>query len=507
MLFNSIEFLIFLPIVITAYFLIPTRRFRYMMLLVASYYFYMSWNPVYVILILASTIVTYITGFYIGKAGKKAKKRFYVILCMALNLGLLLLFKYFNFFNQSISVFFKQFNIAWGVPNFEVIMKMILEYMPMGEGIPDFKLLLPVGISFYTLQALSYTFDVYRGDKEPEKDFFIFALYVSFFPQLVAGPIERSWHLLPQFDNMYGFDYKRVTSGMKLMAWGYFKKVVVADKCAIFVDAVYGDVHQFTGLTLIIATVLFAFQIYCDFAGYTDIAIGSAEIMGFRLMKNFERPYFSKSVAELWRRWHMSLMNWFRDYMYISMGGNRVSRWRHRFNVLATFTMSGLWHGANWTFVIWGFMNGLMIVISAMTQKMRDRFKGIIGLDKLPALDRFWKVLVTFSLFCFGAIFFRSENLSDALYVVMNLFNGLGSQLMNITTYSLDIGMSAPKAVSMVVSIAILETVHYFQRTGSVREKVSRLPIYARFGLYYGLIMWIIVFGEFDQKVFYYFQF
>ncbi len=487
MLFNSIEFLIFLPIVIVLYFLIPKRRFRYLMLLVASYYFYMSWNPKYIFLILASTVVTYVTGFYIGGAGTKARKRFFVVLSIALNLGLLILFKYFNFFNQSLAAVFEQFNMAWGIP--------------------DFSFLLPVGISFYTLQALSYTFDVYRGDKEPEKDFFIFALYVSFFPQLVAGPIERSWHLLPQFDKMYGFDYKRVTSGMKLMAWGYFKKVVIADKCAILVDAVYGDVHSFTGLTLIIATVLFAFQIYCDFAGYTDIAIGSAEIMGFKLMKNFERPYFSKSIAELWRRWHMSLMNWFRDYMYIAMGGNRVSRWRHRFNVLSTFTMSGLWHGADWTFVIWGFMNGLMIVVSAMTQEARDRVKAFIGINRFPALDRFWKVLVTFSLFCFGAIFFRAENISDAFYVVMNLFNDLGGQLMNITSYSLDIGMSGAKAVSMMVSIIILETVHYFQRTGSVREKLSRKPIYLRFAVYYGLIIWIIIFGEFDQKVFYYFQF
>lgn len=268
------------------YFLLP-HKYRWVMLLGASYYFYMSWKPEYVFLILISTIITYLSGIYIGKTNKQKNKKWILALSLLSNLGILFVFKYFNFFNESLAQLFMNFNINWGIPNF--------------------KLLLPVGISFYTFQALSYSIDVYRGKIKPEKNFGIYALYVSFFPQLVAGPIERSTNLLPQFYKKFNFDYQRVTDGLKLMAWGYFKKVVIADAMAIAVNTVYNNPQNFTGLPLIVATVFFAFQIYCDFSGYSNIAVVIARILGFDLMENFRRPYFSKSIKEFWSRWHISL--------------------------------------------------------------------------------------------------------------------------------------------------------------------------------------------------------
>lgn len=337
MLFNSLQFLIFFPIVILLYYLLPHSK-RWIFLLLASYYFYMSWNPAYIVLILISTLVDYFAAIKMSEQDNINKRKIYLFFSLFANLGLLFIFKYFNFFNDSVRLLFQSLGVNYGVPSLS--------------------LLLPVGISFYTFQTLSYTIDVYRGVTKPERHFGIFAVYVSFFPQLVAGPIERSERLLPQFRVPVIPNENNFSSGMKLMVWGFFKKVVVADNVAIIVNQVYNNVNEYQGLPLIIATFLFAIQIYCDFSGYSDIAIGSARVMGIHLMKNFNTPYFSKSITEFWKRWHISLSTWFRDYVYIPLGGNRVSKPRHYLNLFLTFLISGLWHGANWTFVIWGALHG-----------------------------------------------------------------------------------------------------------------------------------------------------
>jgi D-alanyl-lipoteichoic acid acyltransferase DltB (MBOAT superfamily) len=447
----------------------------------------MWWIPKYVLVILASIAITYVSGLLIGMTESKSRKKLYVALSVVLNVVLLGVFKYFNFFNESITWLLKQINLEWGVQNLSI--------------------LLPIGISFYTFKALSYTIDVYKGAVKPEKNFLTYALFVSFFPQLITGPIERGWHLLPQFYEDHNFDYQRVSNGFKLMAWGFFKKAVIADKCGIFIDGVYNNLQAYHGLPLILATWLYVIQIYCDLSGYTDIAIGAADVLGFKTIKNFNRPLFSKSIVDLWRRWHMSMMSWFRDYLYIPLGGNRVSKTRHYFNTIVTFTVSGFWHSANWTFIIWGFINGILIIISTNTRGIRDRIRTMIGLEKFPVLKSIWQIAVTIFIFGFGAVLFRARNIGETSYIVKNLLNGLGGQLLNITSFKMDIGMSWGKATIMIISIIILIAVEFLQRKGSVREMISKKPVYIRFSAYYILLLWILIFGEFGSKSFIYFQF
>ena len=391
MFFNSLEFLIFFPIVVGFYFLVP-HRYRWPWLLAASYYFYAAWNPKYLILILASTGIDYIAALKMEQAEAKPKRRLFLILSLCSNLGMLFAFKYFNFFNDSLRAAFEAFNVFYDVPAFDV--------------------LLPVGISFYTFQTLSYTIDVYRGARKAERHLGLFALYVAFFPQLVAGPIERSTRLLPQFYNTYRFDYDRVVDGLRLMLWGFFKKMVIADHIAKYVDAVYADPTGYTGVPVWLATYFFAFQIYCDFSGYSDIAIGGAKVMGYDLMDNFRRPYFSKSIGEFWRRWHISLSTWFRDYLYIPLGGNRVKRGRWFYNLFIVFLISGLWHGANWTFVVWGALHGLYLIFGIVTGPTRERLWAKLGAS---ATVRKWvAVFFTFHLAVLAWVFFRANNITDA---------------------------------------------------------------------------------------------
>jgi len=368
MLFNSIEFIIFFPIVVAAYFALP-GKFRWILLLIASYYFYMCWNYNYIILILISTFIDYFAGLGMGKTKVQLKKNLLLILSLTANLGLLFFFKYLNFFSVNLNAFFDQINIFYNVPQYDY--------------------LLPVGISFYTFQTLSYTIDVYSGKKEPEKHFGIFALYVSFFPQLVAGPIERSTRLLPQFYKHYKIDYVRIRDGVLLMVWGFFKKVVIADRLSEYVNTVYNNADNYGGFHDIIATFFFGTQIYCDFSGYSDIAIGSAMVLGYDLMLNFRRPYLSRSIKEFWSRWHISLSTWFRDYLYIPLGGNRVVKWRWYYNLFITFLISGLWHGANWTFVVWGALHGFYLLAAIVTNNWRNKMSDTIGLSSLRHLNNF----------------------------------------------------------------------------------------------------------------------
>jgi D-alanyl-lipoteichoic acid acyltransferase DltB (MBOAT superfamily) len=383
------------------------------------------------------------------------------------------------------------------------------KYFGWNYPIQSLRLVLPIGLSFHTFQSLSYVIEVYWGRQKVEKHIGIYALYVMFFPQLVAGPIERPQNLLHQFYEKHEFEYGRVINGLKLMVWGMFKKVVIADRIAPFVDKVYNNPSNFKGLPIIIATVLFAIQIYCDFSGYSDIAIGSAKVLGFNLMQNFKRPYFSKSITEFWQRWHISLSSWFRDYVYIPLGGNKVKLPRYVFNLFVTFLISGLWHGANWTFVIWGALNGLYIIIEKLIKRYGIRH---LKRDK-PFLNNFitktLKVVYTFSLINFSWIFFRANNISDALYMVKNLFSNLKewptSNYLLATISSID--LKSYEFLKILIAILILLIVEMIQRKVSVIKFINLKPLPIRWGIYIFSVIALLFFKSFQNQQFIYFQF
>ncbi len=409
MLFNSIEFLIFFPIVLLVYFFIP-NKIKHLWLLLASYYFYMCWNAKYLLLILFSTLITYISGLLIEKVKKcpwdehqKEKyKKLVVAASFLLNLFILFYFKYFNF---ALSIFSKA-----------------LACIHVQLNAPSFDILLPVGISFYTFQALSYTMDVYRDEIYAEKNFFRYALFVSFFPQLVAGPIERSKNLLKQLAVPHKFNYEMARKGLLIMLWGFFLKIVLADRIALFVDTVYGDHVTFSGWYLIVATVLFAFQIYCDFAGYSTIAIGAAKFLGIQLMENFDAPYLSTSVTDFWRKWHISLTSWFKDYLYIPLGGSRKGTIRKYINKMVVFLVSGLWHGASISFVVWGGLNGLYQIFGEILKPVRDELVTILELNRQSFAHKLLQMIGTFVLIDFSWIFFRANGFMDALSIIKTMF-------------------------------------------------------------------------------------
>jgi len=494
-LFNSLEFVVFFPVVVGLYFACPAR-YRWGFLLAASYYFYACWKLEYLGLIIASTLVDYWAGRRMGECETRSARQPYLLLSLGVNLGILFAFKYFNFFNESVRAVFQQFDLFYGVPAFDV--------------------LLPVGISFYTFQTLAYTIDVYREQKEPEHHLGIFALYVSFFPQLVAGPIERSQNLIPQFKQKQSFDYDRVASGLKLMAWGFFKKLVVADRLALYVDEVYNNPGAYEGGPVVIATYFFAFQIYCDFSGYSDIAIGAARVMGYDLMDNFERPYFSKSIAEFWRRWHISLSTWFKDYLYIPLGGNRVPKSRWYANLMIVFVVSGLWHGAAWTFVIWGALHGTYLIAGAMTVSWREQIwtylkeraavpkpsaAGVVLTPSaIDSVKKLWRVGVTFHLVLVAWIFFRANSLDDAIL--------LTEQFFSVESLSiLPSGVSALQMALSLLGVGVLGLVHWIERYQPLDHFLDRYPIAIRWGAYYVLLGLIFAFGVFNKQEFIYFQF
>jgi alginate O-acetyltransferase complex protein AlgI len=478
-LFNSLQFLIFFPLVVGFYFALP-YKYRWILLLAASYYFYGCWKAEYLVLIVASTLIDYSAGLLMSKYPDKRRRRIFLIMSLSANLGLLFSFKYFNFASNALMTLFQFLNIGLDMPMLDV--------------------LLPVGISFYTFQTMSYTIDVYRGNTKAEKRFGIFALYVSFFPQLVAGPIERSGRLLGQFYRRSDFEYQRVVDGLKFMLWGFIKKTVIADRLAIIVDQIYTSPTEYSGAFLLLATYLFAFQIYCDFSGYSDIAIGAAKVMGYDLMTNFNRPYFSKSISEFWKRWHISLSTWFRDYLYIPLGGNRVGKWRWYYNLLIVFLISGLWHGANWTFLIWGALHGFYLIFSIWTKDLRKHVSNILALDKIPGIQSLFSVLVTFHLVLFSWIFFRANSLSEALFIIKKIFSDFtfNMQISNITISEL--GLSA-------FLIFFLIAAELFQGKTAMLAWLKEKPIWLRWSLYYAGLMLIFFFGVFDSHQFIYFQF
>jgi len=431
----------------------------------------MNWKPVYAILIFTSTLVTWLCGILLEKSETRQKKRMFLTISLLINFGILFVFKYFNFINDSVFQLLDFAGLRWPVPNLD--------------------LLLPVGISFYTFQAVGYTIDVYRGDLKAEKNLGIYALFVSFFPQLVAGPIERATNLLPQFRKVQKLDAERFASGIRQMIWGYFMKVVVADRLALLVNAAYNNAAEHNGTTLLIATIFFAFQIYCDFAGYSNIAIGAARIMGFDLMTNFNRPYFSTNISEFWHRWHISLSTWFRDYVYIPLGGNRVSVKRNYFNVFITFVISGVWHGANWTFVIWGALHGLYISIQKFFRldKAGHKSKGF---------SRFVFVAINFVLVLIAWVFFRANTTADAFSIIGKIFTNAGLPFKeSITTYVYGL---------FGLGILLIKEISDEYYPGGIKFFESEKPVIGSFA---GALMIAIILsiGVFDGGQFIYFQF
>ena len=484
MLFNSIQFLFFFIIVTSLYFILP-QKIRWFLLLASSCYFYMAFIPVYILILGFTIIVDYFAGIYIEQAVGRRRKLFLIFSLIA-NIGVLAVFKYYNFLNENLSFLFQSFGLNYQIPFLSI--------------------LLPIGLSFHTFQAMSYTIEVYRGRYKAERHFGIYALYVMFYPQLVAGPIERPQNLLHQFREKHYFDYDRITSGLRLMAWGLFKKVVIADRLAIVVDSVYNQPQGHNSLSLIIATFFFSFQIFCDFSGYSDMAIGAARIMGFKLMTNFNKPYQSKSIHEFWKRWHISLSSWFKDYFYISIGGNRVTISRWYLNLFIVFLVSGLWHGANWTFVIWGALHGFYIVFGLITKKFRENTANLFHLDKFP----FLQVITTFLLVSFAWIFFRAKDLDTALYIGKNIFTGLPNIFQKIITSQPileNLGISEIDLFRSFLLIIFLELVHYIDNKKRISELLLKSHVIVRWTVYYGLILLTIFYGVFEKRQFIYFQF
>ena len=479
MLFNSLHFIVFFPVVVLLYYATP-HRFRWILLLISSYYFYMSWKAEYIVLIFASTLIDYYCGLAIHKSDSLQTRKYLLLISLFTNFGILFSFKYVNFFNSSINDLLNSYNVFYNLPIFQ--------------------LLLPVGISFYTFQSVSYTIDIYRRRREPETHFGIFALYISFFPQLVAGPIERSSALLPQFYKIHHFNSALVSSGLLLMLWGFFKKLVIADRLAIFVDAVYGMPHDFTGWILILATYAFAFQVYCDFSGYSDIAIGAARVMGFRLTKNFRQPFLASSLSELWRRWHITLMNWFRDYVFKPL--NRYWRGHGEYlSLLVVFAISGLWHGANWTFIIWGILHGSFLMIARLIRKLRRKYNKISIKKNKPFYIHGLQIIWTFHLFCFAVIFFRATDIRDAVFIIRHLLVNLDDLPKTFP------GIKAYEAAIAVISVTLLMVVEMLQQRYALGQYFSSRPIWLRWTIYYSFIFGILILGEFGAREFIYFKF
>lgn len=469
MLFNSIDFVIFLPVVFILYWFVTNKNLKLQnsLIVAASYLFYGWWDWRFLSLILFSTVLDFSIGISLSKVENIVKRKFLLWASILVNLGFLGFFKYYNFFLDSFIAAFSFFGYELKASSLNII--------------------LPVGISFYTFQTLSYTIDIYKGKLEPTKDFIAYSAFVSFFPQLVAGPIERATNLLPQFYKVRKFSYRVFSEGIKLMIVGLFMKIVIADRAAIYVDAVYNNVYNHKGLTFVAATVLFAFQIYSDFAGYSLIAIGTAKLFGLSLMTNFNRPYFATSVSEFWKRWHISLSTWFRDYLYIPLGGSHVSNQRWVSNILATFTISGLWHGANWTFVMWGALNGFYLIIEATFVK---QYK-----------NNLLRICITFMLINLSWIFFRANNINDSFYILKSIFTTPGKLFI-----PQDADIVAP--VYAVLSISILLMVEakkeFINGLFTFRDNKYEL---IRLGYYSFIIFIIFYIGVFGSNQFIYFQF
>ena len=478
MLFNSLQFAIFLPIVFALYWIVP-GKYRWAVLLASSYYFYMSWNAKYVVLILFTTLVSFFSALIMEKTDRVKQRKLILTATLVLCLGVLFVFKYLNFFFDTVNAAFAAFALPLRASHLE--------------------LLLPVGISFYTFQTLSYVIDVYKGEKA-EKDLGIYATFVSYFPQLVAGPIERTSNLLPQLKTVHTFDYSQATYGVKLMMWGLAKKMVVADNLAIYVDSVYNNIHDFKGFSLVIAAVFFTIQIYCDFSGYSDIARGVSKMLGIELMENFRAPYFSSSIREFWSKWHISLSTWFRDYLYIPLGGNRVGKLRGYINLMITFLVSGLWHGANWTFIIWGAIHGIAQVIEKMLN--------IRKIDRKYSARWFARVALLFVFSTLAWVFFRAQSFSDAIYVISNFTAGITDPVRYLRG-----GLHAVRIYELKTCFrlfACIAPLVIFDLCSVKSDPIKWIEgkkTWVRYVFYFGIVLYILLFHAVNEVEFVYFQF
>ena len=495
--FNSINFMIFFPVVLALYFVIP-KALRQIWLLAASYYFYMSWNARYALLIAASTLITYVSGIAIERyrdSGRTGRRLTVLFSCLGINLGILLFFKYGNFLIASLD--------------------RGLELLHIGSVDQRLYFLLPVGISFYTFQALGYTIDVYRGDVRAETNLIRYALFVSFFPQLVAGPIERSKNLLSQMQNIAEiklWNARRVTSGTILMIWGFFVKMVIADRAAVLVNTVFDNYRMYGSTELVLAAVFFALQIYCDFGSYSLIAIGAAKIMGFELMENFNTPYFACSIRDFWSRWHISLSTWFRDYLYIPLGGNRRGRVRKSVNIMIVFLASGLWHGADWSYVVWGGIHGAYQVIGDYLASFREKCIRKLRVNTACFSWKFLQTAVTFILVVFAWIFFRADSIGDAFHYIRRIWvRPTPWVLFNGEIFTL--GLDRPEMNILFVAICMLGLVDLvrYRKKMTLDVFLMQQNLWFRGGVMIGLVVLIFVCGKygvgFDPQQFIYFQF
>ena len=477
MLFNSFSFLAFFTVLVAIYYAVP-HKFRWLLLLAASIYFYSTFNVGYVLLLIGSALIAYVAGLAIGSDQAQGRKKLFLILGVIASLAPLVVFKYFDFFAGS------------------------LNDLTQSSISPTLGLLLPAGLSFYTFSCVSYLIDVYKAKLEPERHIGRLALYVSFFPKLLAGPIERATTFLPQVLRPVHFDPEGVTLGLQLMLWGLFKKVVIADRLATFVDTAYKNPEMGSPLALVIATYFFAFQIYCDFSGYSDIAIGAARVLGFNLMENFRRPYMSTSAPEFWgkNRWHISLSSWFRDYMYIPMGGSKVGKPRFYLNQMAVFLVSGLWHGANWTFVVWGGLNGLYQIITVMTTGIREKLGRIL---RVPGVvGSVVGSLVTFHLVTIAWVFFRASSISDATTILERI----AASVPRLPTLVASYPFTEEIVLSMIL-IGVLLIVEIIDEKRVLWERLRLQPVYVRWAVYYALIFGLIILGKWGLNQFVYMQF
>ncbi|MDB5199016.1 MAG: rane bound O-acyl transferase family protein [Chitinophagaceae bacterium] len=472
MLFNSLEFIIFFIIVTSVYFFLP-HKYRWFHLLAASCYFYMAFIPVYILILGGTIVVDYFAGVWIENANGTRRKLFLVLSLIA-NIGVLAVFKYYNFFVDNINA--------------------------LGFHFSFLKILLPIGLSFHTFQAMSYTIEVYRGNQKAEKHFGIYALYVMFYPQLVAGPIERPQHMLHQLYEKHDFNANDFFIGFKMMLWGMFKKVVIADRLAILVNTVYKQPQNYNGTMLLLATIFFSVQIYCDFSGYSSIAIGAAKAMGFKLMTNFNKPYEAKSIDEFWKRWHISLSTWFRDYLYISLGGNRVSIPRWYINLFIVFLISGFWHGANWTFIIWGALHGFYLVFSIITKNGRAWFNKLLHVKKKKFFHTFLQVTTTFLLVTFAWIFFRSSSVNDSFYIIKKIFSGNWGPLQDEIIFS---------KFSYILSFLLITFLFIAEHTFADKIIFAKLSEQFKRSIVFGITIMtiILILGIFQKLSFIYFQF
>ena len=483
MLFNSIDFAIFLPIVFLLYWFVVNKNLKSQNLLitVASYTFYGWWDWRFLSLILFSTLIDYSIGRKLSNEQNTSKRKVLLWISITANLGFLGFFKYYNFFLDNFITAFSFFGTSINIQGLNII--------------------LPVGISFYTFQTLSYTIDVYKRKLEPTKDFIAFSAFVSFFPQLVAGPIERATNLLPQFYKKRSFDYNKAIDGLRQVLWGLFKKIVIADNCAQFANEIFNYSADYSGSTLLLGAIFFTFQIYGDFSGYSDIAIGTSRLFGFNLKQNFAFPYFSRDIAEFWRRWHISLSTWFRDYLYIPLGGSRGGTWMKIRNTFAIFIVSGFWHGANWTFIVWGALNALYFLPLLLLNKNRTNTNTVAEGKYFPTFKEFFQIGITFSLTVLAWIFFRSENIGHALHYLSTIFS---KSLLSFPNFS-QMGL-AFKTIILIVIFIIIEWLGR-DKQYAIENIITVKNNYLRYILYISIIITIMLMGNFNENQFIYFQF